>query len=114
MGNENSTRTKIRRNKVGFTVTEQDNNGNPVYIGGPRGAVERNAVRCYFAIQSYMNTAQLSEESRFSTRVTQWHDLTTCYRRQLFDLDKQDYLTIKTAEHKNQATLQQRIDAAHR
>jgi uncharacterized protein YeaO (DUF488 family) len=103
----------LGRNKVGFTVTEQDDNGNPVYIGGPRGAVERNAVRCYFAIKSYMNTAHFSEASRFNKRVTQWHELTTRYRKQLFDLDKQDYLAIKTEERKNQVTLQQRIDADH-
>jgi len=31
--------------KVGFTVTGTDRNGKPVYIGGPRGTIERTAVR---------------------------------------------------------------------
>ena len=92
--------------KVGFTVTGTDINGNPVYIGGARGAVERNAVRYYFAIQSVMNTLRYPEKSRFSMRISEWYDLTSRYRKQLFDLDKNDYLAFKTKEHKNQVTLQ--------
>lgn len=33
----------------------------------------------------------------------------TRYRTQLFDLNKKDYLTFKTSEHKNQQTLQRLI-----
>jgi hypothetical protein len=99
----------LARDKVGFTVTGTDRSGNPVYIGGPRGAIERNAVRCYFAIQSFMNTLRYPEDSRFSMRISEWYDLTTRYRKQLFDLDKKDYLTFKTTEHNNQVTLQRRI-----
>jgi hypothetical protein len=97
--------------KAGFTVDGADSNGNPVYISGPRGAMERNAVRYYFAIQSFMDALRYPEGSRFSMRVSQWHDLTSRFRRQLFDLDKRDYLTIKAAEHKNQVMLQRRIAA---
>jgi hypothetical protein len=99
----------LGRSKVGFTVTGKDNNGKPVYIGGPRGSIERNAVRYYFAIQTFMNALRYPEESRFSMRISEWYDLTGRYRKQLFELDKQDYLTSKTKEHKNQVTLQRRI-----
>jgi hypothetical protein len=92
--------------KVGFTVTGTDGNGKPVYIGGPRGAIERNAVRYYLAIQSFMNTLRYPEENRFSMRTSGWYDLTTRYRKQLFDLEKKDYLLFKTKEHKKQVTLQ--------
>jgi hypothetical protein len=92
--------------KVGFTVTGTDRNGKPVYVGGPRGAIERNAVRYYFAIQSFMNTLRYPEESRFSMRTIKWYDLTSRYRIQLFELDKKDYLTFKTKEHMNQVILQ--------
>jgi len=101
----------LARDKVGFTVTGTDGSGNPVYIGGPRGALERSAVRYYLAIQSFMNTLHYSPERRFSMRIRQWYDLTTRYKRQLFDLDKNDYLTFKAEEHKNQVTLQRRIGA---
>ncbi len=92
--------------KVGFTVTGTDRSGSPVYIGGPRGAIERNAVRYYFAIQSYMNTMRYPEKSRFSMRISAWYDLTERYRKQLFELGKSDYLTFKTKEHIHQVTLQ--------
>ena len=95
--------------KVGFTVTSTDSSGNPVYIGGPRGAIERNAVRYYFAIQSFMNTLRYPEERRFSMRITEWYDLTTRYRKQLFELDKKDYLAFKTKEHINRVILQRSI-----
>jgi hypothetical protein len=98
----------LGRSKVGFTVTGTDKNGKPVYIGGPRGSIERNAVRYYFAIQSFMDSLRYPEENRFSMRTSEWYDLTSRYRKQLFELDKKDYLTFKTKEHTNQVTLQRR------
>jgi hypothetical protein len=95
--------------KIGFTVTGTDRNGKPVYIGGPRGAIERNAVRYYLAIQSFMNTLRYPEESRLCMRISEWYDLADRYRKQLFDLDKKDYLSFKTKEHINQMTLQRSI-----
>jgi hypothetical protein len=95
--------------KVGFTVSGTDTSGNPVYIGGPRGALERNAVRYYFAIQAFMDTLRYPEESRFSMRTSKWYDLTNRYRKQLFEMEKKDYLRFKTEEHKNQVMLQRLI-----
>lgn len=99
----------LGRSKVGFTVTGTDGNDKPLYIGGPRGAVERNAVRYHFAIQSFMTAQHYPEKSPLSTRTSQWYDLTTRYRQQLFDLEKKDYLAFKTAEHKNQVYLQLQV-----
>ncbi|TAN39365.1 MAG: hypothetical protein EPN25_11925 [Nitrospirae bacterium] len=92
--------------KEGFTVTGTDRRGNPVYIGGARGALERNAVRYYLALQSFMDALQYPEEIRFSRRTAQWYDLTDRYRRQLFEMEKKDYLKFKAEEHKNQGLLQ--------
>jgi hypothetical protein len=101
----------LGRGKVGFTVTGTGKNGKPVYIGGPRGAIERNAVRYYFAIQTFMNTMQYPEKRVFSMRISEWYDLTSRYRKQLFDLEKKEYLASKTIEHSNQLTLQRRVGA---
>jgi hypothetical protein len=95
--------------KPGFTVTGTDRNGHPIYIGGPRGAIERNAVRYYLAIQSFMNTLRYPEESRFSMMISEWYDLSSRYRKQLFELDKKDYLRFKAREHLNQVMLQKSI-----
>ncbi|MDO8281183.1 MAG: hypothetical protein Q7U10_00945 [Thermodesulfovibrionia bacterium] len=99
----------LGRGKVGFTVAGTDINGRPVYIGGPRGAIERNAVRYYLAIESFMNTLEYPENSRFSMRIREWYDLTARYKKQLFDLEKKDYITFKTKEHINQLVLQRSI-----
>jgi hypothetical protein len=104
----------LGRGKVGFTVTGRDGNGKPVYIGGPRGAIERNAVRYYLAIQCFMNTLRYPEKNRFSMMTSEWYDFTTRYRKQLFELGKKDYLTFKTKEHKNQVTLQRLIGTSPR
>jgi len=101
----------LARGKVGFTVTGKDENGKPVYISGPRGAIERNAVRYYFAIQAFMDTLCYPEKSRFNQRISVWYDLTSRYRKQLFELEKQDYLAFKTKERNNQLLLQRKIGA---
>lgn len=98
-------------NKVGFTVTGIDTKGAPVYIGGPRGAVERNAARYYFAIQSFMNTLRYPEAVRFKMMAIDWYNLTIPHKKQLFDLDRKDYLLFKTTEHLHQVNLQRRIRA---
>ncbi|PKN12369.1 MAG: hypothetical protein CVU69_07745 [Deltaproteobacteria bacterium HGW-Deltaproteobacteria-4] len=99
----------LGQDKVGFTVTGTDKNGKDIHIGGPRGATERNAVRYYFAIQSFMTTMPSPEKSLFSRRINNWYDLTARYKEQLFELDKQDYLAFKTSEHKNQLRLQRQL-----
>ena len=98
--------------KVGFTVTGTDEKGDPVYIGGSRGAVERNAVRYYFAIQSFMSTLHFPAASRFSRRIDTWYELTNRYRKQLFELDKKDYRAFKINEHENQLTLQRSLETS--
>jgi hypothetical protein len=99
----------LGRDKVGFTVTGTDKNGKEIYIGGPRGSIERNAVRYYFAIQTFMNHP---EKSLFNARISQWYDYTIRYPKQLFDLTRKDYLAFKAREYKNQEALQRQIGPA--
>jgi hypothetical protein len=96
------------RDRVGFTVKGTDSKGDLIYIGGPRGAIERNVVRYYLGIKSFMDTHSYPEESRFQMRISQWYDLADRYRKQLHDLEKKEYLTLKTEEHKQQQMLQRR------
>lgn len=99
----------LGRDKVGFTVTGTDKSGRPVYIGGPRGAIERNAVRYYFAIQTCINTLHSPRKTLFRTRINQWYDLTSLYKKQLLDLSKTEYLKSKSREHENQVILQKQV-----
>jgi len=99
----------IGYNKVGFTVIKTDEQGNPVYVGGTRGMIERNAVRYYLAIRAYLDTLLYPDDERFKQRISRWYDLTDRYRRQLFELNKADYLRCKKRERQNQIALQHRL-----
>jgi hypothetical protein len=101
------------RDKVGFTVAGTDQRGKPVYITGPRGAIERNAVRYYFAIQAVMDSLPYPEKSRFNIRTSNWFDLTNRYPRQLFELEKSDYLSFKKKEYEHQLALQRSASTVH-
>lgn len=96
----------IGRDKVGFSIIDTDNQGNPVYIGGVRGAIERNAVRYYLAIQAHFDMVHTQEEQRFERRLSRWYDLTDRYRLQLFEVEKEEYLKNKKRERQNQLMLQ--------
>jgi hypothetical protein len=99
----------IGRNKVGFSVTGKDKNGDPVYVGGVKGIIERNTIRYYFAIESYLDTLQVEPEKRFDARLNKWFDLTEKYPRQLHEMDRKDYLEFKEKEHLDQLRLQQQL-----
>ena len=101
----------IARHLTGFTVSGTDRHGNPVSIGGPRGAVERSAVRYYNAIQSFLNTWRSPAEKRFIMSLNEWYALSRRYGKKLLDIDKEEYFAAKTRERKNQIRLQQQIDS---
>lgn len=98
--------TTLGAGKVGFTVVGDDALGNPVHIDGARGAVERNAARYYFAIQAFMHALPAPTQDRLHLRLEHWYDLTDRYRKQLFELERDEYLEIKVREHENQRRLQ--------
>lgn len=97
-------------NKVGFTIKELDNDNNPVYIKGIRGIIERNAIRYYFAIQAYLNSLATPIDTRFETRIRDWFDMTEKYHKQLYEMDKNDYLKYKRMERQDQIRLQNTVN----
>ena len=100
----------LGRNKIGFSVTGKDESGKPVFVEGVRGIIERNAVRYYLAIQSYLETLTLPANQRFITRLAHWFDLTERHHTQLYEMDKKDYLEYKLQEQQDQLRLQKDID----
>jgi len=93
-------------NKVGFSITGEDEDGQPIYTDGIRGIIERNSVRYYFAIQSYLDTLHVEQNKIFHTRINKWFDFTEEYPRQLREMDRNDYLKYKLLENKDQQRLQ--------
>jgi len=97
------------RKKVGFTVVGQNQLGQPEYVRGMQGVIERNAVRSYLALQAYLETAGVVTNQRLKSRLRLWFELTDTYSRQLHEMDWQSYLHNKQREYQNQARLQQRL-----
>jgi hypothetical protein len=92
--------------RIGFSVIGADSDGNPVYVGGLRGAVESNVLRYYLTILAYMDSLKIPVEQRFEKRMSQWYDLTARYKRQLFEMEREEYLTYKRQDQESQLILQ--------
>ena len=82
--------------KVGFT---REGEG---YVGGMRGAVERNAMRYYLAVDAYLGSLAAAPGRQFSTRTEHWFDATEQYARQLHEMDRGTYLAMKQHEYARQ------------
>ena len=100
----------LGRDKVGFSEIDKDAQGVPVLVNGVRGIIERNAIRYYLAIQSYLDTLRVEPALRFDARIDRWFALTESHHRQLHELDKEDYSKYKQQEFADQQRLQQLID----
>jgi hypothetical protein len=85
--------------KVGFT-REGDR-----YVRGMRGAVERNAMRYYLAVESYLGSLAQAPGRQFATRIERWFDATERYARQLHEIDRASYLAMKQHEYAHQQSL---------
>jgi hypothetical protein len=78
--------------KVGFTT------------GGMRGAIERNAMRYYLAIDAYLDTMDVPQAQRVDKRINSWFSATERYPRQLHEMDRNTYVTMKRQEYDRQTT----------
>jgi hypothetical protein len=90
------------RDKVGFTVIGTQPDGQPNYIGGVRGVVERNTMRYFLAIDAYLTALSAPAPARLETRLQNWYDATENYARQLHDVDRNAYLEMKRREYRRQ------------
>jgi hypothetical protein len=94
------------RGKVGFTATGDPNGTEPQFIGGVRGAIERNAMRYFLAVDAYLSTLSVPAAGRFEQSIERWFDATERYPRQLHEIDRDTYLEMKRSEYQRQQTLQ--------
>ena len=95
----------IGRDKVGFT-TENSAGKSPHsgsdYISGVRGLVERNTMRYYLAIDSYLAALSAPPEAQHEMRLQSWFTSTEQYAKQLHEMDRATYLEIKRSEFRRQ------------
>ena len=98
--------TTLGRGKIGFSADGVDSDGQPKYVEGVRGTIERNTMRYYLALQAALETWDLPTNDRFEARIQHWFALTERYRPQLHEMDRAEYLHAKRQEHINQLRLQ--------
>jgi hypothetical protein len=92
----------IGRNKVGFTVTGKENDGKPVFVDGMRGLVERNTMRYYLAIESFLGALAEQGPAQFEKRIKDWFIAVERYPRQLHEMEQVEYLDMKRREYRRQ------------
>jgi hypothetical protein len=95
----------VGSDKVGFTVTGKSSDGNQNYIKGVRGVVERNTMRYYLAIDSYLSHLTAPANAQLEQRLQTWYRLNEEYPRQLHEVELDEYLTMKRDEYKRQQTV---------
>ncbi|MBI5275212.1 MAG: hypothetical protein HY854_02035 [Burkholderiales bacterium] len=91
--------------KVGFTVVGKEDGGQPKFIGGVRGAIERNVMRYYLAIDAYLDSLDSAKHLQVDRRIQQWFNATEKYPRQLHEMDRTTYVTMKRREYERQQSV---------
>ncbi len=92
----------IGRTKVGFAVAGTGSDGQPLYIGGIRGLVERNTMRYYLAIEAFLGAASAPPQERLEQRLRGWFAAIERYPRQLHEMEQREYLDMKRKEYLRQ------------
>jgi len=86
----------IGAKKVGFSST--DEGGQAHLVGGMRGVMERNTMRYYLAIDAYLNSLSAPAGQQLDRRLNDWFSMSARYRRQLWEMDRDEYLSMKRSE----------------
>jgi len=94
----------LGRNKVGFSVVGHRADGQPEYIDGLRGVLERNAMRYFLAIDVYLDSLKAPPPEQLERRLRAWFAETERYSTQLHELERDEYLEMKRREIARQAT----------
>jgi hypothetical protein len=90
------------RDKVGFTVLGTQLDGQPDYVRGVRGMMERNTMRYYLALDANLKALPAPPREQFESRLQYWFSATERYPRQLHEMERSAYLDMKRSEHLRQ------------
>ena len=89
------------RAKVGFTWI-QDEDDPPQLVRGIRGALERNTMRYYLAIEAYLHALDSPAPQRFEQSLERWFADTERFARQLREVKHDDYIAMKRGQYVRQ------------
>jgi len=100
----------LGRNKVGFSLDSSTTADAPVYVAGVKGVIERNVMRYFLALVSYLQAEKHVEPDSFRRLLIDWYQATEQYHRQLYEYEEETYVQAKQKEYLNQRKLQLDID----
>jgi len=89
------------RNKVGFTWIHHEDDP-PYLVRGVRGALERNTMRYYLALDAYLRALGSPAEQRFEQSIEGWFAGTERFARQLREVKHDDYISMKRGQYLRQ------------
>ncbi|WP_372827121.1 hypothetical protein [Polaromonas sp.] len=92
----------VGSSKIGFSEVTSDVGGGKTPVGGMRGAIERNTMRYYLAIDTYLASLAVPASQQFEKRLQLWFDATERYPRQLHEIERTAYVTMKRSEYQRQ------------
>ncbi|MDI1308054.1 MAG: hypothetical protein PSV17_01295 [Methylotenera sp.] len=92
----------IGRGKLGFTITGKQAGGEPKYIQGIRGVVERNTMRYYLAVDAYLAGLTAPADDRLDKSLQTWYRNSEQYSSQLHEVELDEYLDMKRKEYQRQ------------
>jgi hypothetical protein len=82
--------------------------GQPIYIGGVRGVLERNTMRYYLGVETVLAAAEPLPASlrlsQSSQSLRDWFVATERYPLQLHEIDSDTYLQMKLRQLHRQET----------
>jgi hypothetical protein len=88
--------------KVGFTVIGRTPDGQPIHVDDVRGAVERNTMRYYLAVEAYLGALSAPPAQQIEKRLANWFAATERYPLQLHELEQGEYFDMKRKEYRRQ------------
>lgn len=91
------------RERTGFTTDGLDQAGAPAYVRGIRGMIERNTLRFFYALITYL---RMPEPDQVEARHVLWFEHTERHP-QLREMDRGSYLAQKRRERRDQEALQE-------
>jgi hypothetical protein len=71
---------------LGFSVSGRDASGRPNYVDGVQGVAERNTMRFFLAIDTFLQSLALPPEQRHERRLHEWFAVTERYPMQLHEM----------------------------
>jgi hypothetical protein len=95
----------LGRHKFGFTVVGRDVEGEPTYVRGVRGLVERAAMRQLLAFEAHLDALDVPREERFATSLRHWWRSSQRHP-QLAEPSRSEYLGEQRRDRRSQLRAQ--------